>query len=315
MTAAARGHALKSFQSRYAARIEEAIDRLLPPAAEAPTRLHEAMRYTMFPGGKRLRPMLALVGCAAAGGDPDRALVAAAGIECLHTYSLVHDDLPCMDDDALRRGRPTCHTVYGEATAMLVGDALLTLAFEAAATAGPEAVRELAVAAGSRGMVGGQMADLEAEGGSGERTLERVQWIHDRKTGALITGSLLVGAFAALEPGQRMPQVLASRMRRYGDCLGRAFQIADDCLDLTGTKEELGKNPNADADHDKLTYPAVVGLDRSLAMARDLAREAAELAPQILHAAQEWRGAASGALDGAAAVLQDLGFAAVERRS
>ena len=315
MTASVRGQALKAFQSRYASKIEEAIDRLLPPAAEPPTRLHEAMRYTMFPGGKRLRPMLAIVGCAAAGGQPERALVAAAGIECLHTYSLVHDDLPCMDDDALRRGRPTCHTVYGEATAMLVGDALLTLAFEAAATAGPEAVRELAVAAGSRGMVGGQMADLEAEGGSGDRTLERVQWIHDRKTGALITGSLLVGVSAALESGQSMPQVLASRMRRYGDCLGRAFQIADDCLDLTGTAEELGKNPNADVDHDKLTYPAVVGLDRSLAMARELAEEAAELAPRIVHAAQEWRGAPSGALDGAAAVLQDLAFAAVERRS
>ena len=315
MTGHARGDALKAFQSLYASRIEAAIGQLLPPADEPPTRLHEAMRYTLFPGGKRLRPMLALVGCASAGGHPERALVAAAGIECLHTYSLVHDDLPCMDDDALRRGRPTCHTVYGEATAMLVGDALLTLAFEAAATAGPIAVRELAVASGSRGMVGGQMADLEAEGGAGGRTLEHVQWIHDRKTGALITGSLFVGAAASLAAGEALPQTFAALLRRYGDCLGRAFQIADDCLDLTGTAEELGKNPNADQDHDKLTYPAVVGLERSLAMARELAEESAALAPQIVHAAQEWRDGPLGALDGAAAVLQDLAFAAVERRS
>ena len=310
-----RGTALKQFQSHYGPRIEHALDQLLPPAEEAPLNLHAAMRYALFPGGKRLRPVLALVGCAAAGSDPARALVAAAGIECMHTYSLVHDDLPCMDDDALRRGRPTCHMVYGEATALLVGDALLTLAFEAAATAGVMAVRELAVAAGSRGMVGGQMADLEAEGKPRTGGLEQVQWIHDRKTGALITGSLFVGASAALGVGEELPRGFAEKLRRYGDCLGRAFQIADDCLDLTGTAQELGKNPNADLDHDKLTWPSVVGLERSLAMARELAEEAASLAPQIVHAAQEWRGAHSHALDGIDALLQDLAFAAVERRS
>ena len=310
-----RGTALKQFQSQYGPRIEHALDQLLPPAAEVPVNLHAAMRYALFPGGKRLRPMLALVGCAAAGSDPTRALVAAAGIECLHTYSLVHDDLPCMDDDALRRGRPTCHMVYGEATALLVGDALLTLAFEAAATAGAMAVRELAIAAGSRGMVGGQMADLEAEGKPRTGGLEQVQWIHDRKTGALITGSLFVGASAALGVGEELPRGFAAKLRRYGDCLGRAFQIADDCLDLTGTAQELGKNPNADLDHDKLTWPSVVGLERSHAMARELAEEAASLAPQIVHAAQEWRGAHSHALDGIDALLQDLAFAAVERRS
>lgn len=315
MNSSSRGEALRRFQQAWGPRIEAAIDGLLPPSDEPPANLHAAMRYALFPGGKRLRPLLALVGCAAAGRSADRALVAAAGIECLHTYSLVHDDLPCMDDDSLRRGRATCHVVYGEATAMLVGDALLTLAFEAAASAGPLAVRELAIAAGSRGMVGGQMADLEAEGSSRSAGLEQVKWIHDRKTGALITGSLLVGASASLGQGEALPGSFEQPLRRYGDCIGRAFQIADDCLDLTGTAEELGKNPNADQDHDKLTWPAVVGLERSLEMARDLAAEAAALGPRIVHAAEEWRRCARGALAEVGAVLQDLAFAAVERRS
>ncbi len=315
MTVPSRGEALRRFQEEWGPRVERAIDGMLPSADEPPCNLHAAMRYALFPGGKRLRPLLALVGCSAAGRDAERALPAAAGIECLHTYSLVHDDLPCMDDDALRRGRSTCHVVYGEATAMLVGDALLTLAFEAAATAGALAVKELAIAAGSRGMVGGQMADLEAEGSAKISGLEQVQWIHDRKTGALITGSLLVGASASLAPGEELPPSFAHPLRRYGDCLGRAFQIADDCLDLTGTAKELGKNPNADQDHDKLTWPAVVGLDRSLQMARDLAAEASAISPQIVQAAEQWRHHKMGALAWVGAVLQDLAFAAVERRS
>lgn len=306
--------ALAAFARRYGPRIEDALDRLLPPASEAPTVLHEAMRYALFPGGKRLRPLLALVACRATGGNPEQALTAAAGLECLHTYSLVHDDLPCMDDDALRRGRPTTHTVYGEATALLVGDALLTVAFGAVATAGADAVARLAFAAGSRGMVGGQMADLEAEGGNGERTLDRVAWIHDRKTGALITGSLLVGALASAGP-TALPNDLAVQIERYGDCLGRAFQIADDCLDLTGNAAELGKNPNADLALDKLTWPAIAGLDASLAMARGLADEAAALAPAIVRAAVAWRGGHGPVLDDAVPLLQDLAFAAVERRS
>jgi geranylgeranyl diphosphate synthase type II len=314
VTATGRGAALTPFTSHWGGRIERALDQLLPPASEPPTVLHEAMRYVLFPGGKRLRPILALVGCAATGRSPERALVAAVGIECLHTYSLVHDDLPCMDDDALRRGRPTCHTVYGEATALLVGDALLTLAFEAVATAGAAAVGILAQAAGSRGMVGGQMADLEAEGRPREGGLEQVQWIHDRKTGALITGSVLVGACAGLEAGESLPGSFRQKLQRYGDCIGRAFQIADDCLDLTGTVQELGKNPNADRDHDKLTYPAVVGLERSLKLAHELAAEASALAEPICAAAQQWRGPDIAALDGMAPLLQDIALAAVERR-
>ena len=315
MNPTSSGKTLAAFAAHWGPRIEGELDRLLPPMDEAPAELHAAMRYALFPGGKRLRPLLCLCGAAAAGGDPEKALRAAAGIECLHTYSLVHDDLPCMDDDDLRRGRATCHKVFGEATALLVGDALLTLAFEAAASAGAPAVLALAQAAGSRGMVGGQKADLEAEGAMRTDGLEQVQWIHDRKTGALITGSLLVGACSAMPVGEALPPRLLDALRRYGDMVGRAFQIADDCLDLTGTAAELGKNPMADVGHGKLTWPAVVGLEESRRMAQELAEGAAALAEEITAAAREGRPAGDCALDGVQALLQDLAFAAVLRRS
>ncbi|MGE3171252.1 MAG: polyprenyl synthetase family protein [Planctomycetota bacterium] len=314
----ARGAAFAAFRQRWSAVIERELDALLPPEDEAPARLHAAMRYALFPGGKRLRPLLCLMGCEVTGGLAERALTAAAGLECLHTYSLVHDDLPCMDDDALRRGRPTCHVRYGEATALLAGDALLTLAFAATATAGSAAVHRLAAAAGSRGMVGGQEADLDATFGRGQRSLDRVEWIHDRKTGALITASVLVGALAGCGAEDRdgaPPAGVLQRLERYGFCLGRAFQIADDCLDLTGSAEELGKNPNADTAQDKLTWPAVVGLEQSLKMARGLAAEAADLAGPLLREVAVWRPLDRPALDGAEALLQDVAFAAVERRS
>lgn len=308
------GAGFPAFRQRWLDRIERALDQLLPAAETPPTVLHEAMRYAMFPGGKRLRPLLGLVGCAATGGDLERALLPSAAIECLHTYSLVHDDLPCMDDDALRRGRPTCHVRYGEATALLVGDALLTVAFEGAAHGGAAAVLALARAAGSVGMVGGQMADLEAEQGRGERTLERVAFIHDRKTGALITASLLVGALAGADGGPALPGALLEQLHQFGDRLGRAFQIADDCLDLTSTAAELGKNPLADVAHDKLTWPAVVGLEPSLATAQSLAAEAAAMAPDLVAAAARFRGVAPAELDGARYLLQDVAAAAVNRR-
>lgn len=315
MTAASQGAAFRAFAQSWLPRIETSLDQLLPKASEAPSVLHEAMRYALFPGGKRLRPLLALLGCQATGGDVALALVPAAGLECLHTYSLVHDDLPCMDDDDLRRGRPTCHKAFDEATALLCGDALLTLAFEAAAHGGAAAVRALAIAAGSRGMVGGQMGDLQAEGDRSDRSLARVEWIHDRKTGALITASLLVGAHAGAPQGEPVPSGLAGLLQSYGDRLGRAFQIADDCLDLTGTAQELGKNPNADAEHEKLTWPLVVGLERSLAMARSLADEAVALAPQVVAAAANWRGRRTPELDAAIPLLQDAAIAAVVRRN
>ncbi|MCR9248223.1 MAG: polyprenyl synthetase family protein [bacterium] len=306
------------FCAAWLPRVEAELERLLPPADEAPAELHAAMRHAMFPGGKRLRPMLALLGAQAVAGDPVRALRAAAGLECLHTYSLVHDDLPAMDDDDLRRGRPTCHVVYGEATALLAGDALLTLAFEAAADGGGQAVAVLARAAGSRGMVGGQVEDLAAEGAdeaaAGRHTLERLQWIHDHKTGALIAASLLVGAHAATADGESVPAELLGLLRDYGDRLGRAFQIADDCLDLTGSAAELGKNPLADVAAAKLTWPALVGLEASLATARDLAREAGEIAARLGAGVATWRGEPQARLDASVRLLQDCSTFTVERR-
>ncbi|MCB9877052.1 MAG: polyprenyl synthetase family protein [Planctomycetes bacterium] len=276
------------------------------------------MHYAMFPGGKRLRPMLVLLGCMSTGGDPARVLRPAAALECLHTYSLVHDDLPCMDDDDLRRGRPTCHKVYGEATALLAGDALLTLAFEGAAAGGGAAAIALARAAGSLGMVGGQVEDLAAEGETHGHTLERVQWIHDHKTGALITGALVVGAHAGAAAAghpEGAPDDVIAPLIAFGDRLGRAFQIADDCLDLTGSAQELGKNPGADVALGKLTWPALVGLERSLATAHSLAGEAAALAVEVVAAAARWRGVDRSVLDGAARLLQDVASYTVERRS
>jgi geranylgeranyl diphosphate synthase type II len=305
--------AFLAFCRQWGPAVEQALRELLPPVDAVPARLHEAMHYALFPGGKRLRPMLVLLGCQAAGGDPLRALPAAAALECLHTYSLVHDDLPCMDDDDLRRGRATCHKVYGDALALLAGDALLTLAFEGAATAGAAAVAELARAAGSLGMVGGQVEDLAVEGDVGQHSLERVRWIHAHKTGALITASLLVGAHAAA--AEPVAAAVLEPLRAFGDRLGLAFQIADDCLDLTGTAAELGKNPLADVALGKLTWPAMVGLPRSLATARELAEQAASLAAAITAATSAWRQVPRPALDATSLLLQDVASYAVVRRN
>ena len=314
MSAPAENGGFLAFAQQWAAPIEQALLELLPPVTAAPAALHAAMHYALFPGGKRLRPLLVLLGCRAAGGQPAAALRAAAAVECLHTYSLVHDDLPCMDDDDLRRGRPTCHRAHGEAMALLAGDALLTLAFEGVASAGPRAVVELARASGSVGMVGGQVEDLAAEADR-RHDLDRVRWIHDHKTGALIVASIAVGAHAAASgTGDHVPRELLDVLHRYGERLGRAFQIADDCLDLTGTAAELGKNPLADVAAGKLTWPTIVGLEQSMATARSLAQEAAALSAGIAAATARWRGLPGGALDATAALLQDVAFLAVERR-
>ncbi|MEM7200860.1 MAG: polyprenyl synthetase family protein [Planctomycetota bacterium] len=270
------------FAAEWRGRVEAALEAAVPAAAAAPTTLHQAMRHSVFAGGKRLRPLLALAGCRAVGGDPAVALRAAAGLECLHTYSLIHDDLPSMDDDDLRRGRPTCHVVFGEAMAILAGDALQALAFELAADAGPGAVLALARASGSVGMVGGQVADLEAErAGGADATLDRVREIHERKTAALIRASLEVGAHAS---GAASDEALA-RLGEYGGCLGLAFQIADDVLDLTGTAAQLGKQPGQDLAAGKLTYPAVLGLDASRAELERQSASAAALAGAVAKAA------------------------------
>ena len=254
--------------------IDRALQRFLPRAATRPATLHEAMRYSLFAGGKRLRPVLTLASAEACGGSRDRALPAASAVECIHTYSLVHDDLPCMDDDDLRRGRPTNHKVFGEGVAVLAGDALLTLAFEILAQAKPTPrypiaalIGELAQAAGSKWLIGGQVADLEGEG----RKLggDDLKYIHRCKTAALLTTSIRLGAMSA----NATPKQLAA-LTAFGQALGLAFQVIDDILDVTQTTEKLGKTAGKDVKATKATYPAVFGLDHSRAEAHRLTRKA-----------------------------------------
>jgi geranylgeranyl diphosphate synthase, type II len=264
-------------------RIDAALHRLLPEAKAWPARLHEAMRYAVFGGGKRVRPVLARAACRAAGGDPETILEAACALELVHTYSLVHDDLPALDDDSLRRGRATVHVAYDEALAILVGDALLTEAFvvlgrhpegDAFAARRAEACALLALAVGSIGMVGGQVEDLEATGQPPDAA--RLDRIHRAKTGALLAASVELGAVLA-------GAVAASRaaFAAFGAKLGLLFQIADDILDVTGTAAELGKSPGKDAAAGKLTYPAVFGLETAREvrdrLAEELGREAVVL--------------------------------------
>jgi geranylgeranyl diphosphate synthase type II len=255
--------------------VDQRLDAWLPTRSEPPERLHEAMRYSVFAGGKRVRPILTILGCRAAGGDDELAMPAACGLECIHTYSLIHDDLPAMDDDDVRRGRPSNHRAFDEATAVLAGDALLTVAFEIIAGRTSDAVvaasttAELARAAGWAGMVGGQMADRLAE--DREPDAEMLEFIHPRKTGALIRAAVRCGAIAG---GADDAQLEA--LTRYAEAVGLAFQIADDVLDETATSEQLGKTAGKDKAAHKLTFPAVYGLDESRARARQLAVDAAD---------------------------------------
>jgi geranylgeranyl diphosphate synthase type II len=259
--------------------VEDALDAWLPRPTDPPERLHEAMRYSVFAGGKRVRPILCLLACRAAGGPDDAALPAACAVECIHTYSLIHDDLPAMDDDDVRRGKPSSHKAFDEATAILAGDALLTVAFEitAAHVADAETARrttaELAGGAGWAGMVGGQMADLLAEGTEPDEAALR--FIHPRKTGALIEAAVRCGALAARAPDETLEALTA-----YARAVGLAFQIADDILDETATSEQLGKTAGKDRAARKLTFPAVYGLEAARSEARRTAAEAkAALAP------------------------------------
>jgi geranylgeranyl pyrophosphate synthase len=273
--------------------IEEALLRVLPAEDATPHDLVSAMRYSTLAGGKRLRPILCLAAYEACGGDIGTARAelaeAAAALELVHTYSLVHDDLPCMDDDSLRRGKPTCHVVYGEATALLAGDALQTLTFEVLATrpggdalAGrrAQAVAVLAEAIGVSGMAGGQALDLEgANGPRDESAKARLVEIHAKKTGRLLRGSVLLGAVLAGAPPSRLPAVA-----RYGEEIGLLFQIADDLLDVTSTAEVLGKTAGKDVAQNKLTYPALFGVEGAL-RERDRALEGAFEAARILEGA------------------------------
>jgi geranylgeranyl diphosphate synthase type II len=265
-------------------RVDEALGWFLPledgPAAACPARLAAAMRYSVLAGGKRLRPVLALMAADACGADPAEALPVACALELVHTYSLVHDDLPSMDDDDLRRGRPTCHKAFDEATAILAGDGLLTLAFEIVARhvrpseAAVACVRTLAEAAGPAGMVGGQMADLEAEGRD-DATVEALEAIHRRKTGALLRAALRMGGLVA-----GASEATLAALDGYGQAVGLGFQIVDDLLDLQGDESKMGKRVGKDSGLGKWTYPRLLGVEGSQARARQLADEAiASLTP------------------------------------
>jgi geranylgeranyl diphosphate synthase type II len=257
---------LDAYLTRVSARVERALDKLLPSATTEPATIHKAMRYSLFAGGKRIRPVLCLAACEAVGGKIADAMPLACAVECVHTYSLIHDDLPCMDDDDLRRGRPTSHKVFGEGIAVLAGDALLTEAFALAAKKA-EYVKELAFAAGSRRLIAGQVQDLENE--RRQVSLADVRTTHLNKTAALITASLRLGAMA----GNATPAQLR-HLTRYGQDLGLAFQIIDDVLDATSTKEVMGKSVRADQKNQKSTYTSLIGVDKSRQLAADLIADA-----------------------------------------
>ncbi|AWN16345.1 polyprenyl synthetase family protein [Salinisphaera sp. LB1] len=262
----------------YSQRIEHMLDACLPGADTSPARLHEAMRYAALSPGKRVRPRLVYAAAEVLGVPMTKVDGAAVAIECIHAYSLVHDDLPAMDDDDLRRGRPTTHIAFDEATAILAGDGLQSLAFEIVATHGglddaPAAraaqIATLAHAVGSRGMVGGQVLDMGAEGRD-DVTIDDLEQIHDLKTGALLAACVMMAADAAenLSPDQRTAlDIFATR-------IGLAFQVRDDVLDIESSTEKLGKTQGADIAHHKATYPALLGLDAAKALAERLYTEA-----------------------------------------
>jgi len=264
------GTYLKSRQKQ----IDQALDRFLPKATVKPPTIHEAMRYSLFAGGKRLRPILCLAAAEACGGRLQRALPLAAAIECIHTYSLVHDDLPSMDNDDFRRGRPTCHRMFGEGIAVLAGDALLTIAFEIVSRAAPTSrydmatlLREVSVAAGSQKLIAGQVADLEGEGKKVNRS--QLRYIHENKTAAILTTAVRLGAMSANATSKQL-----NAISEFGRSLGLAFQVVDDILDVTQTSEKLGKSAGKDVAAQKATYPAVIGLEKSRVEARLLTRKA-----------------------------------------
>jgi geranylgeranyl diphosphate synthase type II len=261
---------LKDYLRERARKVDVALDALLPKASIKPATIHRAMRYSLFAGGKRMRPILCIAASESCGGDIENALPPACAVECIHTYSLIHDDLPCMDDDDFRRGRPTSHKVFGEAVAVLAGDALLTAAFEILTTVRETSryklrdfMSELAFAASSRKLIAGQVADLEGEGRKSSRA--ELRFIHERKTAAMIIASLKLGAMAA---NGTSAQVIA--LGKFGRYLGLAFQVIDDILDITQTSEKLGKSAGKDVAAQKSTYPALLGLDAARKEARRL---------------------------------------------
>jgi geranylgeranyl diphosphate synthase type II len=265
---------LKTYLTARAAEVDAAMDAFLPKAKERPATIHAAMRYSIFAGGKRLRPVLCLAAAETCGGEISAALAPACAVELMHTYSLVHDDLPAMDDDDLRRGRPTCHKVYGEGMAVLCGDALLTESFIVLAQVTPtkrystrDFIAEFAETGGSRKLIGGQVMDLEGEGKKlTKRDLVR---IHEAKTAALLTTSLRLGAMTANATSAKL-----EALTLFGHALGLAFQVIDDILDVTQSTEILGKTAGKDQAMEKSTYPAILGLNASRKEAARLTKAA-----------------------------------------
>jgi len=267
---------IKEYLNEKSALVNECIEEYFTGCCgTAPDVLRESMKYSLMAGGKRLRPVLAMASYEACGGKGSDILLGASALEVIHTYSLIHDDLPSMDDDDLRRGRPTNHKVYGEAIAILAGDGLLTEAFlMLLANEGPvkrdnilDALKELAIAAGPAGMVGGQVMDILSE--NAEPDAEMLDYIHKHKTGALIRASVRMGAIFAGAEGERL-----NSLTRYGECLGLAFQIVDDILDVKGDEKELGKPVGSDESRNKMTYPALYGIESSMKRAEGLIGEA-----------------------------------------
>jgi farnesyl diphosphate synthase len=278
-------------------RFEEVLRQLLPSADIAPQRLHAAMRYSVLDGGKRVRPLLAFAAGELAGADVARVNYAAAAVEFIHAYSLVHDDMPCMDDDVLRRGKSTCHVEYDEATALLVGDALQSLAFqmlsEHALTNDPQRqlnmLKLLAVASGSRGMAGGQAFDLANVGK--QLDLSELEFMHIHKTGALIRASIMLGAQCASDSdrGDGLSDAQLDKLDHYGKCVGLAFQVVDDVLDAEADTATLGKTAGKDADNDKPTYVTLLGVQDAKKMAVELHQEALQSLAEFGDKAQRLR--------------------------
>jgi geranylgeranyl diphosphate synthase type II len=261
---------LQAYLLRQTAAVDRALNRFLPPAGAKPATIHRAMRYSIFAGGKRIRPALCLAGAEACGGRLEDALPLACAVECIHTYSLIHDDLPAMDDDDLRRGKPTNHKVFGEGIAILAGDALLTGAFAIAVQCKGwprynhrDIILELARAAGSTQLIAGQVADLEGEGK--KIPASHLRYIHERKTSALLCCAVRLGGMSAnCPPGQ------LQALTDFGYNVGLAFQIIDDILDVTQTSEQLGKTAGKDTAAAKATYPSIVGMKESRRIAARL---------------------------------------------
>jgi geranylgeranyl diphosphate synthase, type II len=254
--------------------VDGALEAYLPKPTVKPKTIHRAMRYSIFAGGKRLRPILCFAAAESCGGEASEAIPLACAVECIHTYSLIHDDLPCMDNDDLRRGVPTSHKMFGEAIAVLAGDALLTFAFELTAQVPGwpryslrDIIKELAVASGSRNLIAGQVVDLESEGK--RVSLPLLRFIHESKTAALLCATIRLGAMSANATSAQLESLSS-----FGRALGLAFQVIDDILDVTQTSETLGKSAGKDLAAEKATYPSVVGLEQSRKVAKRLTQEA-----------------------------------------